>query len=160
MMFASPRRQNIEHITDINAPIQDVWDALVDLKSWEEWNRWTTLEASEARTGVQGKLHACYNGDGKDLRTFDFAFSEVDPNKSKIVWSGRVAGGFLFKGEHSINLQFVNNSTTKLVHKESFGGLLPALGLGLPYKTLDRNYLLMNKAMKKYVETKQAVCKQ
>jgi hypothetical protein len=33
-----------------------------------------------------------------------------------------------------------------------FSGLLPILGIGLPYKKLDRNYLLMNEALKAHVE--------
>jgi hypothetical protein len=41
---------------------------------------------------------------------------------------------------------------TKIEHKEVFSGLLPILGIGLPYKKLDRNYLLMNKALKAHVE--------
>ena len=46
----------------------------------------------------------------------------------------------------------IGEGATKLIHKEEFGGLLPVLGLGLPFKTLDRNYLLMNEALKHCVE--------
>ena len=47
-----------------------------------------------------------------------------------------------------------SSGLTRLIHTEIFGGLLPALGVGLPYNILDRNYLLMNESLKKFVEVK------
>jgi hypothetical protein len=53
-----------------------------------------------------------------------------------------------------MELEKIDETTTRLVHKEVFSGLLPALGMGLPYKQLKENYLKMNNAFKTYVETK------
>eukprot|EP00037_Helgoeca_nana_P016634 m.156403 g.156403 ORF g.156403 m.156403 type:complete len:72 (+) comp23620_c0_seq1:213-428(+) len=58
---SSSKRHNINHQTEINAPIDKVWAALTDIAHWDDWNKWTTLEATEAKTGVSGTLHACYD---------------------------------------------------------------------------------------------------
>jgi hypothetical protein len=89
----------------------------------------------------------------QDWETFDFFFGEVSQENHSLTWKGTVmAGGVLFSGHHTMELEKLDDQTTRLIHKERFGGLLPMLNLGLPYKTLDRNYLLMNKALKAHVE--------
>jgi hypothetical protein len=41
----------ISHTTVISASIDQVWKALIDIDDWQ-WNKWTRLEASQAKTGV------------------------------------------------------------------------------------------------------------
>uniref|UniRef100_A0A7S2EYC1 Coenzyme Q-binding protein COQ10 START domain-containing protein n=1 Tax=Trieres chinensis TaxID=1514140 RepID=A0A7S2EYC1_TRICV len=149
-MILDPSRWNIEHVTEIDAPIDDVWLVLININDWN-WNAWTRLDAPSATTGVSGKLRASFDGDGT-WTTYDFRFREVDNDKHLIEWGGSVAGGMLFKGRHSMRLEEIKPGTTRLMHVEEFGGLLPAFGAGLPYRKLDRNYRLMNEALKAHVE--------
>jgi hypothetical protein len=149
----SPSRWNISHTTDIVAPIDAVWAELKDLNDWE-WNRWTKLQAENVSTGSPGVLKASYEGDD-EWQTFDFKFGEVSDEKHVLTWLGSVGpNGCLFSGHHTMQLTAVDSKTTRLHHTEEFGGLLPRLGFGLPYKTIDRNYLYMNQELKKHVETK------
>eukprot|EP00537_Pseudo-nitzschia_pungens_P011859 CAMPEP_0172382080 /NCGR_PEP_ID=MMETSP1061-20121228/77_1 /TAXON_ID=37318 /ORGANISM="Pseudo-nitzschia pungens, Strain cf. pungens" /LENGTH=217 /DNA_ID=CAMNT_0013109889 /DNA_START=295 /DNA_END=949 /DNA_ORIENTATION=- len=184
--------QKIHHVTEINAPIEAVWKALVNVNDWS-WNKWTRLEAGIPAVGLQGTLLACYEGD------FSIEFAEVDPNNHVLAWQGSVGpfdGRLLFKGYHSMRLEEIEESEantntntntnttgekhdnkpkrqsssktsghnsnsgkrtrrTRLVHTETFRGLLPFFSLGLPYETLNRNYLLMNESLKKFVEDQQ-----
>lgn len=163
---SNPRpNKRIEHVTVIDAPVDDVWRALVDLGDWS-WNRWTRLDVPEGEipaAGTKGKLRACYEGDGKDWQTFDFEIADVDNDRRVLAWGGVMMGGYLFRGCHAMRLESIvdgeddnNNSAkqkqTRLIHTEDFSGLLPRLKLGLPYSTLDRNYRLMNEALKAHVE--------
>lgn len=167
-------RHNISHRTVINAPVDRVWSEIIDLPAWKEWNRWTTLEVVEEQdvakkpsTGAKGKLRASYKGDGK-WETFDFTFGTVNNEDRVLTWTGKVGGGLLFSGVHTMRLEQVgaideldamsSSSRTVLIHEERFGGLLPRLGLGLPYKQLKRNYLQMNQSLKKYVEDSIVSC--
>ena len=146
-------RWDIKHTTEINAPIEQAWDHLVDINNWD-WNKWTRLEASEVKTGSKGKLRASINGDQK-WETYDFEFGPVGREDHILAWFGKVGpGGCLFQGYHTMELQKTGENTTRLIHKEVFGGLLPMLGLGLPYKKLNANYLKVNLAFKDYVEAK------
>lgn len=147
-------RHNISHETIIEAPIDAVWKELIAIDDWE-WNRWTKLKATERPVeGNRGKLMASYEGDDK-WQEFDFAFGPVSESSHLLTWRGSVGGGWLFSGYHTMQLESINEEKqTKLIHEEKFGGLLPMLGSGLPYKTLKRNYLLMNESLKETVEKK------
>lgn len=147
-------RHNIQHTTDIDAPIDLVWKHLIDIDHWS-WNKWTKLETKdEAHPGVKGTLKASF--EGNDIwETYDFEFGAVDNRQHLLLWQGKVGpNGCLFSGCHSMQLEAVSPNRTRLIHQEHFGGLLPQMGLGLPYKKLDRNYRLMNEAFKEYVEAK------
>ena len=146
--------QKIEHITIIDAPIEAVWETLIDTNDWS-WNHWTRLDTPESpKVGLHGTLQACYEGDDQDWQSFSFEFADVDPKHHVLSWKGQVLGGCLFSGYHTMRLEQAARGRTKLIHTEVFGGLLPMLRLGLPYPTLDRNYRLMNESLKKYVEEK------
>ena len=149
--MTSPNRF-IEHKTDINAPIDIVWKAIYDISDWK-WNKWTRLEAEEAPAeGIKGKLKASYEGDD-EWQTFEFTFGEVNPTNHTMIWFGEIGpSGCLFSGYHTMRLEVINANETRLIHTEKFAGILPALGLGLPYGKLDRNYRLMNESLKTYVE--------
>uniref|UniRef100_A0A7S2S903 Uncharacterized protein n=1 Tax=Eucampia antarctica TaxID=49252 RepID=A0A7S2S903_9STRA len=154
----SPNKQ-IQHITEINAPIEKVWKALIDIDDWK-WNEWTRLEASNVSEGLKGKLKASYNGDNK-WETFDFTFGEVNPRTYILTWFGSVGPyGCMFSGYHTMRLEIIKDGQnvasdkTRLIHTEKFGGLLPKLNLGLPYDKLEINYLKMNESLKVFVEEK------
>lgn len=147
-------RFNISHETIINAPIEKVWKELIAIDDWE-WNRWTKLKADSLTEGVEGKLMASYEGND-EWNEFDFRFGKVSESEHLLTWMGSVGPkGCLFSGHHTMRLETMNKNETRLIHKEEFGGLLAKLGLGLPFKTLDRNYLLMNESLKKCAEGKQ-----
>jgi len=154
--------KTIEHTTIIDASVDDVWRALIDVNDWR-WNRWTKLEAGTPAVGLKGTLRACYEGDDRDWMTFRFEFAEVDPDRHVLAWKGEVGpfDGCLFRGYHTMRLEPTTADDddrtsaprkTRLVHREVFGGLLPTLRCGLPYAKLDRNYRLMNEALKEHVE--------
>ena len=146
---------NISHETIIHAPIEKVWRKLVAIEDWE-WNHWTKLKAKEAREGVNGKLLASYEGN-EVWEEFDFTFGRVSQSEHLLSWFGSVGpNGCLFSGHHTMKLEAVTENQTKLLHQERFGGILPMMGLGLPYNTLDRNYLLMNESLKQTVEQEEA----
>lgn len=146
-------RHNIEHTTEIHAPIDKVWSELLKIDEWKTWNKWTILEAESAATGTSGKLKASFEGNDQ-WETYDFSFQDVDKEKHLLQWAGSVGpGGVLFHGCHHMRLEpGASPDVTRLEHKEVFRGVLPMLGVGLPYKKLDRNYLFMNEAFKQHVE--------
>eukprot|EP00957_Ditylum_brightwellii_P183034 13941562-Ditylum_brightwellii.AAC.1 len=99
-------RQSIEHVTDINAPIDFVWKLLIDTDDWE-WNKWTRLKADGVSEGIEGKLMASYEGDNR-WKTFDFKFAEVNSKSHVLSWSGSVGpSGCLFQGYHTMRLEAI-----------------------------------------------------
>jgi len=143
----------IQHITEIDAPIDEIWSAITDIKDWS-WNKWTRLKAdAEPAKGVKGKLLASFDGND-EWKTFDFEFGKIDPESHTFTWLGNVGpGGSLFHGYHTMRLEVINERRTRLIHTEKFRGILPCLHMGLPFKKIDRNYLFMNNNLKAFVES-------
>lgn len=166
---SSSPNKHILHITEINAPIDNVWDVLIDLPSWKEWNKWTLLEVVSSekkeensstttiKDGDKGKLYASFEGDGK-WDTYDCEFGTTSKELHLLTWKGNVGpGGCLFSGVHTMKLEKVTDDVTRLRHEEYFGGLLPMMNAGMPYQSVDRNYGLINAALKEYVEQQQQI---
>ncbi|KAJ2987723.1 hypothetical protein HDV02_005980 [Globomyces sp. JEL0801] len=115
----------IETSIEIEANIETVWQEIINIKDWN-WNQWTRLEASEPIPGQHGKLHASFDGDNQ-WKQYDFTFGNIDHTTHYFSWYGKIMGGMLFSGDHSI--QLVEKGTgTLMIHNEVFGGLLPAMG--------------------------------
>merc|ERR1712232_1390341 len=68
-MNLGPSRHNILHETIIDAPLDEVWQAIIKIDHWE-WNKWTRLEteSGKADTGEKGKLKASFEGDDRWVR--------------------------------------------------------------------------------------------
>jgi|ERR1719354_190833 len=150
--MSSPN-EKIEHITDIKGNIDEAWNALSDLSSWE-WNKWTRLEPESLTTGAKCKMRASFKGDDEWVE-YDCVLAEVNPKTYTLSWSGSVAGGCLFSGFHTMRLETVqidDSEWVRLTHTETFGGILPVLWLGLDYNVLNENYLLMNRGFKSFIE--------
>jgi len=143
----------IEHTTTIDAPIDAVWWEVFDVNDWR-WNKWFKLEAGIPVTGLKGTLRVCLEGDNKDWKTYEFEFADVDNDRYIMAWKGEVGpfGGCIFRGYHTVKLEKITATQTRLIHTEIFGGILPYLKLGFHYPTIDRNYRFFNEALKEHVE--------
>mmetsp|Transcript_53991 Transcript_53991/g.96695 ORF Transcript_53991/g.96695 Transcript_53991/m.96695 type:complete len:153 (-) Transcript_53991:341-799(-) len=138
---------------DIDASIEDVWAVVSDLANWGSWSKWTWFEDVESKSGTTATLVVSFDGDEKLKRYAGTEIVAVDGEQFFLNWCGTVPCG-LFHGNHWIQLIKVTESKTLVQHYEDFSGILPALGIGMPYKKVKRNYGLINKALKAKVEAK------
>ncbi len=167
----------IEHVTEINVPIQVVWEALIDLENWDKWNKWFRLEPSPADvdngtdtgtgtdtaigtvvTGTKVKVYSCFDGDDKEWNSFDCIFREVDRENNILSWFSNIGpDGCFFSACHTMRLEPISGEgeeegKTRLIHTEQFGGIMAMLLIWMIFKKLDRNYLLANESLKAFVE--------
>jgi hypothetical protein len=149
--------EKIEHNTVIHAPVEKAWEALIDIDNWD-WNKWFRIEVGEVANGVKGKLKVSSEGND-EWDTYDLTFGNMnDPASYTLHWTGSVGiKGCLFHGNHIMKLEVIKSedgcsSFTQLHHSEEFDGILPHLNLGFHYDVLDKNYLLVNEALKELVE--------
>lgn len=140
-------RQDIE----IDASITDVWAVVSDLGNWSSWSKWTWFEDVESRSGTTATLVVSFDGNEKLTRYAGTKIVAVDGENFFLNWRGTVPCG-LFYGNHWIQLIKVTDNKTLVQHYEDFSGMLPALGIGMPYKKVERNYGLINNALKARVE--------
>eukprot|EP00732_Lithocolla_globosa_P006468 Lithocolla_globosa_v1_NODE_7539_length_933_cov_5.620729.p1 type:complete len:263 gc:universal NODE_7539_length_933_cov_5.620729:810-22(-) len=138
----------IKHEIDVDAPIEKVWETLTNLNEWDKWSKWTKFEMKSISPGVNGKMFMSFDGNDK-WKSFDFTLREVDKENHLLRWGGGL--GPIFQGNHWFKLTS-NGDKTHVFHSEQFSGLAPALGKGMPYAKMDRNYRLINEKLKEYVE--------
>jgi hypothetical protein len=144
----SPNRWNSSHTTAINAPISVVWDSLSDIHSWE-WNQWVRLDAQVVSSGVAGKAKVS-NGKKRRWRVKDFAFGEVARDNFTFSWTTDLG---MCKCTNTMRLIPVGDKKALLTHIQTFHGVLPTLGLVLPFKKLKSYPFCMNEALKNHVES-------
>jgi hypothetical protein len=99
-------------------------------------------------------LKASFKGDDEWVE-YDCILAEVNPKTHTLSWTGSLAGGCLFSGSHTMRLEAVHiddSDWVRLTHTENFGGILPAVWLGMDYNQLNKNYLLMNTSFKSFIE--------
>jgi hypothetical protein len=147
--------RKIEYITDIEAPIEDVWKVLIDVNDWS-WNKWAAIEAGAPTAGLKGHIRICVEGDGKKWETFPFEFVEVNRTEHVLSWTGPSygpIGACCFKGYHVMKLEKVSATTTRFVHSENLTGIVPLLFWGTSmFVNLDTAFRLQNEALKAHVE--------
>lgn len=139
---------------DIDAPPQRVWEVLVDLPAWKEWNPFIP--------SISGKLEV-----GSRLE-----LTVIPPGRKPVEFKGRRAskvftlrppeevvfgGSFLwmvFRGDHAIFLEPLPGGRTHFRQVERQRGLLALFIPGGVIQATEQGYHQMNEALKRRVESK------
>ena len=134
---------------DVDAPVDQVWSVLVDIEKWREWNPFIPEISGEVSVGSRLKIRIEPPG-GKPM-SFKATVSCVQENRD-FIWVGFIPIPGAFRGEHIFELRPIDDSHTKVIHREEFSGwMLPFL-----WKNLDKDaragFQLMSEALKNEVE--------
>jgi hypothetical protein len=121
-----------------------VWKCLTDFEAYPTWNPFLTkiesLGDKELRVEFQSKT------------TFKPHILKMEPSR-EFRWVGKLGGvNWLFKGEHYFILKDEKKGTT-LLHGEHFTGILAWILWPFIRNQMERNFISMNEALKKRVET-------
>jgi hypothetical protein len=137
-------RHQIRTQIEIDSTPDEVYAVVADVAAYPEWNP-TIVEA--AGTGVLGeKLRLRMQPtDGRGM-TFHPRVTAAEPGVA-FEWLGRLGVPGLFDGRHRFELHDLGDGRTRLVHGESFSGLLVRpLRRMLDEKTL-RDFEVVNRAI-------------
>lgn len=148
-------RHNIHTEILIEAPPSAVWEVLVDLKGYSDWN--PLIPSAEGRVAVGERLINRLTPPGGKAMTFKPTITVVDVERT-FEWLGRLFVPGLFDGRHRFELHRTEDGGTRLVHSEAFSGLLVRpLRSSLDTNTC-RGFEAMNAGLKHRVETTNRVC--
>lgn len=141
--------RTIDTQIDIDAPPQKVWDVLLDLPKWAEWNPFNPSVEGALEVGQKIKITVVPSG--RRPMVFTAEVRVVRPYE-EIVWGGGFLG-FLYQGDHAVWLDRLPDGGTRLRQRERMRGplVLVNLVLGLLQPTV-RGYHQMNEALKQRVE--------
>jgi hypothetical protein len=142
-----PRQINTE--IGIDAAASQVWATLTDFSGFPEWNPFIRSVNGALETG--SRLDVRIQPAGGRAMTFRPKLLRVEPGR-ELRWLGRFVVPGLFDGEHVFQIEPLGESQVRLVHSETFSGVLvPLFWRGLEPDT-RRGFEEMNCALKRRVE--------
>jgi hypothetical protein len=140
--------KTIQAVTEIDAPVQAVWDVLAAVSTYPEWNPFIT--AFEGELVVGGRVEVRIAPPGGRPMSFRPTITAVEEGL-RLEWLGRLLVPGVFDGRHSFQLEDLGQGRTRLTQTEAFGGVL----VRLTGKTLERTragFEAMNQAVRLRVE--------
>jgi hypothetical protein len=128
----------------LDSPVEDVWEALITLPRYGEWNPFITSASGTLAPGERLDLTIHPPG-GRPMR-FKPWVTAMDHHRY-VEWLGRVGMPGIFDGRHSFTLTPLTSGRTLLQQSETFtGALIPFAG-----SVLDRTrvgFEQMNQALR------------
>jgi hypothetical protein len=147
VLHSSTLARVLESWIDINAPVSDVWDALVDVESWGKWNSFIPVVEGAVQVGSTIKIRVV--SPGMKEMNFEPTVYAIERHR-RISWGG----GFLlfvYKGVHEIILEEIDQDTTRFRQIERFQGPI-VLFMSNMIRQTAIGYLNMNEELKHYLE--------
>jgi hypothetical protein len=141
--------KTIDAVTEIDAPVQAVWDELSAVSTYSGWNPFITTFEGELVVGNRVEVRIAPPG-GRAM-TFRPTITAVEEGR-RLEWLGRLLVPGIFDGRHSFQLEDLGQGRTRLTQTETFSGVLVAL----TGKTLERTragFEAMNQAVRLRAET-------
>ncbi len=134
---------------DINAPAPVVWDILVDLGSYRDWNPFVVSARGNIAAGEV--LHV----QPRDSRRKTYSFRPVVKLCTEgraFSWVGHVLHPQIAAGEHIFELESLGDRQCRLIHDEVLSGLALPLMVLLTRHKIVRGFEEMNRALKRRAE--------
>lgn len=105
----------------IPAPVETVWEVLLDFTQYPNWNPFIPFIEGKAVVGERLTIHVIPPGT-KGMR-FNPVVTQCDP-LTYFAWKGSLGIPGLFEGHHQFQLIAASDTTTTFIHKEDFKGIL------------------------------------
>ncbi len=134
-----PTRIEIETYIDLPYAAESIWQVLVDLATYPEWNPYHVRVEGVAERGARLEVEV-HKPNGHRLVIHPRVIV-AEPDRS-LVWGGGVPG--IFRGVHRFDLEPLSENCTRLHHTEVFAGLFVGYAeLG----SIEAGYAAMNAAL-------------
>jgi hypothetical protein len=133
----------------INAPIEKVWEVLMDHENYEKWNPFITSIKGNTEQG--GKLKVVIHPENQKAMAFK---PKVLKNESQTEfrWIGKLLIKGVFDGEHFFKVVKIDDNTTKFIQGENFSGLLSGMIMKKIEANTQKGFESMNQALKERAE--------
>lgn len=142
----------IKDVIDIDAPVAEVWEAVINFEQYKEWN--SQLSYLGGKVAPQSKLHLRLAAEGASPYEFKPDISHWEEQK-RFAWIARTGLPRIFDGEHFFELEALGPHQTRLTNREEYRGILSLIFQQLPMmKTAPAGFEKMNKELKAYIEQK------
>lgn len=134
---------------EIDASPECVWRILTDFPSFPQWNPFIRQISGEPKIGAPLQMKSRFFGSRH--MNFRSIVVRLEPNR-ELRWLGHFLFPGLFDGEHGFILEPVEPDRTRLIHDETFTGLLVPLFSSWLDKHTRQGFERMNLALKARAE--------
>ncbi|WP_186647122.1 SRPBCC domain-containing protein [Fluviispira vulneris] len=136
----------------IHAPVEQVWNMLIDFKNYPKWNLFISKIEGEQKEGE--RLTVAIAPPGGSPATFKPVINKYVPNK-ELRWVGTFVYRWLFRGEHYFLLKDNGDGSTDFTQGENFTGCLVPLFSFFAAKKTATGFNLMNSNLKDILEKRE-----
>lgn len=140
-----PFTYNASYESTISASPERTWELLSDFSGYPEWNPLTPKMKCSAQQGARG-IGWLVVGPSFMRVPYSPKIVTADANR-ELRWKGGVP--LVFYGDHRFIIE-PDGDGTKLVHRETFRGLIPFIGRPFLAIGTKRAYKQFNKAIDAY----------
>jgi hypothetical protein len=152
LLLLSRTSFEIRNDIEVDAPIDKVWQAVIDFDNYKNWN--TQLSYLGGDVKPNGQLHLKLGVEGTTPYEFKAHISHWE-DKKRFAWIARTGLPRVFDGEHFFELQNLGNGKTLLINREEYRGVLSLIFQQLPMmKVAPKGFEKMNIEFKNYVESR------
>lgn len=137
---------------DIDAPIEHVWQILVDLDRYGEWNPFTPKVETTLRIGDPIHLQVRLVGERLTQRVEWITRNEP----YTLGWEMKLGARFLLYAERVQVLTVLDEARTHYMTEDRFSGWLRSLVVGLFGKAMERGFRDCGLGLKKAAESQPA----
>ncbi len=135
---------------EIDAPVARVWEILVDLDAYPEWNPFTPRLRSSLRVGEPVEMDVCLRPDRTTARVERVTACEPE---ARLCWDMKIVAPFLLAAERCQVLTPLAAHRTRYETADRFRGLLLPVMLWLYGDAVQRGFESVALALKKRAET-------
>jgi hypothetical protein len=137
-------RWSIATAVEIDAPAARVWEVLVDLPAYPEWNPFIVEASGTVAVGEELSLRMVLPG--REPMAIEPRLLVVNPER-ELRWKGRILIPGLFDGEHAFVLTPLEGGRTRLDHSENFAGVLLPIAKGMIYDATEQSFHALDAAL-------------
>jgi len=136
---------------EINAPAHKVWNELMNVSQYSEWNPFIKKLTGQIKKGTVIEVIFQTKEKGK-INSMTFTPEIILLKENSILqWQGRLLMPGIFTGKHTFQLVKIGKNKTRFIQKEDFNGILVSL---FSFKSTIEGFTSMNKALKERIERK------
>ncbi len=146
--------------TIINAPIQKVWETLINIKDYSKWNPFVYDISFDKKIPEVNcnMLFSVRFSNGKEVKSKEFVTTFKPPklnNNKSALWVYRFDGflhkPYMVRATRIQKLKALSENKTEYLSEEVFSGLLKAF---LPVKEVTKGFILQSNVLKELCEAK------
>ena len=142
--------QTIKTEIDITAPPEKVWGILTDVDKWHEWSPTINASAGDVSVGSSVSITMMSKEAGKDGPKYQPKIIRLDEPKY-FQWRAHMMASFIFTNDKIFELE-KTASGTRVIHSETFKGIMAALMKGKMEEGVPPMLNTMNEALKEISE--------